>query len=146
MHISWRDFQPLLLFLRLSGFLNLFGKVFLIAFKFSLFKSWTNFLKEKKTYSFYTKNYFFLIRVPKSKKKKLVLTLFYCLGQETWLDDSWKLIFINQSRFYNFSQLGKFRRGATNFEILSATMLGRRKKFCISNRLKRLKNLNICSR
>ena len=36
--------------------------------------------------------------------------------------------------------------GATNYEILLATMVGRRKKFCISNRLKRVKKLNICSR
>ena len=41
--------------------------------------------------------------VLKSKKKQLAVTLFYCLGQETWLDDSWKLIHINQSRFCNFS-------------------------------------------
>ena len=36
--------------------------------------------------------------------------------------------------------------GAMNYEILLATMVGRRKKFCISNRLKRLKKFNICSR
>ena len=41
--------------------------------------------------------------VLKSKKKQLAVTLFYCLDQETWLDDSWKRIHINQSRFRNFS-------------------------------------------
>ena len=35
--------------------------------------------------------------------------------------------------------------GATNYEILSATMVDRQRKFCISNRLKRLKQLvNFC--
>ena len=32
--------------------------------------------------------YFPLIKVIKSKKKKLPLTSFYCPGQQTWLDDS----------------------------------------------------------
>ena len=50
----------------------------------------------------YLKIYFSVIRVLKSKEKKLALTLFCCLGQITWLDDSWKLIHTNQSRFYNF--------------------------------------------
>ena len=50
---------------------------------------------------FLPKIYFSLIRVLKSKKKKLALTLFYCLDQETWLDDSWKLI-----QFYNFLHVG----------------------------------------
>ena len=36
--------------------------------------------------------------------------------------------------------------GATNQEILPATMVGRRRKFFISNRLKRLEKLNICRR
>ena len=40
--------------------------------------------------TFYAKIYFPLITVLKSKKKKLELFLFYCLSQETWLDDSWK--------------------------------------------------------
>ena len=33
--------------------------------------------------TFLAKNYFSLIRVLKSKKKKLALTLIYCLSQET---------------------------------------------------------------
>ena len=37
--------------------------------------------------TFQVKIYFSLIRVLKSKKKKLALGLFCCLGQETWLDD-----------------------------------------------------------
>ena len=36
--------------------------------------------------------------------------------------------------------------GATNYEILSATMVGRRRKCFISNRLKGLEKLNICRR
>ena len=38
--------------------------------------------------TFLVKIYFSLIRVLKGKKKKLVLTFLYCLGQETLLDDS----------------------------------------------------------
>ena len=60
-------------------------------------------------HTFYAKIYFPLIRVLKSKKKKLALALFYCLGQETWLDESWKLICINQSRLCNFSHVEKFK-------------------------------------
>ena len=58
---------------------------------------------------FLVRIYFSLITVLKSKKKKLTLTFHYCLGQETWLDDSWKLIYRNQSRFYNFFHVGKFK-------------------------------------
>ena len=36
--------------------------------------------------------------------------------------------------------------GATNHEILSATMVGQRRKFLISNRLKQLEKLNIYRR
>ena len=35
---------------------------------------------------------------------------------------------------------------ATNQEVLSATMVGRRRKFFILNRLKRPEKLNICRR
>ena len=35
----------------------------------------------------------------KSKKKKLALTLFYYVSREIWLDNSKKLICIDQSRF-----------------------------------------------
>ena len=55
------------------------------------------------------KIYFSLIKVLKSKKKKLALTFLYCLGQETRLDDSKKLLYINQSRIYNFFDVGKFK-------------------------------------
>ena len=58
----------------------------------------------------YAKNYFPLIKVLKNKKKKLALTFLYCSLQETWMDDQWKHIYINQSRFYNFFQVGKFKR------------------------------------
>ena len=36
--------------------------------------------------------------------------------------------------------------GATNFETLSATAVGRQRKLLISNRLKGLEKLNICRR
>ena len=36
--------------------------------------------------------------------------------------------------------------GATKYELLSATIVGWQRKFLISNRLKRLENLNICRR
>ena len=49
------------------------------------------------------------LRVLKSQKKKLALSSFYCLRQETWLDDPWKLISINQSRFHNFFHVGIFK-------------------------------------
>ena len=40
----------------------------------------------------------------------------------------------------------KILGGATKFEILSVTMVGRRRKFLISNRLKGLEKFNICRR
>ena len=36
--------------------------------------------------------------------------------------------------------------GDTNYEVLSATMVGQQRKFFISNRLKRLEKLDICGR
>ena len=42
--------------------------------------------------SYQAKIDFSLTSVLNSKKKKLALTLFYCLDQETRMDDSWKLI------------------------------------------------------
>ena len=42
-------------------------------------------------------------------KSKLPLTLFYCLSHETCLDDSSKLIHIDQSRFCNLFHVGKFK-------------------------------------
>ena len=35
---------------------------------------------------------------------------------------------------------------ATNYEIVSATMVGRRKKISVSNRLQRIEKPNICRR
>ena len=64
---------------------------------------------------FKLKFYFSSIRVLKSKKKKLPLTFLYCLSQETWLNNSLKCIYINQSRFYNFFHVGKFKK--INFEM-----------------------------
>ena len=40
--------------------------------------------------------------------------------------------------------LGRGGGGATNYEILSATMIGWRRKFFISNRLKGIEKLDIC--
>ena len=42
--------------------------------------------------------------------------------------------------------LGEGGGGSTNYEILSATMVGQRRKFFISIRLKGLDKLNICRR
>ena len=50
---------------------------------------------------FKAKIYFYLIRVLKIKTKKLTLSLFGYLSQETWLNDLWKLIYMIQSRLYN---------------------------------------------
>ena len=60
-------------------------------------------------HTFKTKMYLSLIRVLKSRKKKLTITSLFFLGQETWLDDSWKFIHINQSKFYNYFHEGKFK-------------------------------------
>ena len=45
----------------------------------------------------------------KSKKKKLALTLFYYVSREIWLDNSKKLICIDQLRFYIFSHPREFK-------------------------------------
>ena len=45
--------------------------------------------------------------------------MFYRLDQEAWLDESWKLIHINQSRFYNFFQVGKFKKCLIYFVLSS---------------------------
>ena len=86
--------------MRFSGFTDLFRKVFLITFTFSLFDFSTNVLQDqcksnsliililmRRSYNNYNydtvsaKVYFSLTKVLKSKKKKLELTLFYSLGQ-----------------------------------------------------------------
>ena len=67
--------------------------------------------------TFSAKIYFSLIRALINKKKKLALILFYCLGQETRVIDSWKLTHVNQSRFYSFFHVGKFKNVLHNFEI-----------------------------
>ena len=67
-------------------------------------------------HTFKVKIYFPLTRVLKRKKKKLALIFFYCLGQETWLDGSWKLTCINQSRFYNFFHVGNSKTFNPNFQ------------------------------
>ena len=119
-HISWRAFQLLWLLFETFKIFWFIWQIFLITFKFS-FESSTTFLQEKCKWNslirisvmtiILFKLNFFLIRVLKCNKKKLPLTSFYCLGQETrlWLDDSWKVISINQSRFCNFFQVGKFK-------------------------------------
>ena len=61
-------------------------------------------------HTFSAKTSFSLIGILKSSQKKLAITLFYCLGQETWLGDWWKLICINQSSINNFFHVGKFKR------------------------------------
>ena len=53
-------------------------------------------------HSFKAKFFFLLIWALKSKEKKLALTPSYCIDQATGLDDSWKLIHINQSRSFTW--------------------------------------------
>ena len=72
--------------------------------------------------TFLGKIYFSLIRILKCKKKKLALPFLYCLSQETWLADSWKLICISQSRFYNFFHVENsklFRKTSKYFRIFN---------------------------
>ena len=49
------------------------------------------------------KNFIFSIEILRSKKKKLALTLFYYVIREIWLGNSKMVIYIDQSRFYIFS-------------------------------------------
>ena len=59
-------------------------------------------------------NLFFCYKLSKKWKKRLALTFLYCLGQETWLDESWKLIYINHLRFYNFFHVRRFKNENIN--------------------------------
>ena len=52
--------------------------------------------------TFEAKVSFYLIRVLKDKKRKLVLALFYCLGHEN-------LVYINQLSFCNFFHWEEFK-------------------------------------
>ena len=58
-----------------------------------------------------------MVKSLKSKKKKLALTLFYYASREIWLDNSKKLICIDQSRFYIFSHPQEFKNVSHNFKI-----------------------------
>ena len=49
------------------------------------------------------------IKSIKSNKKNLALTLFYYLSREIWLDNSKKLMIMDQSRFYIFSHAREFK-------------------------------------
>ena len=57
----------------------------------------------------FIRNFAFFIKSLKSKKKKLALTSFYYVSREIWLDNSKKLICIDQSRFYIFSHPREFK-------------------------------------
>ena len=63
-------------------------------------------------HTFLAKAYFPLMKVLKTKKKKLVLILFYCPYQETCLSDLLKPICINQSRL-QFLSHGKIEKCLT---------------------------------
>ena len=69
MHISWRAFQLLRLFFEAFFIIEKLKRLFITI---TLFKLKSTFFSRVKT-------------------KKLALTSFYCLDQETLLDDSWKL-------------------------------------------------------
>ena len=62
-----------------------------------------------KTVTLYKEFYFFFIKSPKVKKKKLTLSLFYYVSREIWFGNSKKLICIDQSRFYSFSHPREFK-------------------------------------
>ena len=63
---------------------------------------------------------YFSHKSSKKQKKKLALTFLYFLGKETWLDDSWKLIYINQSRYYNTWESSKmFNISSKYFSIFN---------------------------
>ena len=51
----------------------------------------------------------FYIKSLRCKKKKLALTSIYYITREIWLDNSKKLICINESRFHIFSHPYKFK-------------------------------------
>ena len=55
------------------------------------------------------RNFIFFIKSLQSNKKKLALTLFYYVSREIWLDNSKKLICIDQLRFYIFSHPREFK-------------------------------------
>ena len=68
-------------FSRLSGFPDLFGKVFDFSGTFS--HEQREIITIITMTHFLVRIYFFLARVLKRKKKKLALSLFYCPDQET---------------------------------------------------------------
>ena len=89
---NWHNY-----FLRLLGFPDLFGKVFLITFKFSQLGFYTIFGKNNESENS-------LISFV-SEKKKLAFTLFYCPSEEKKLGDC-----IDQLSFYNFSHAGDLKK------------------------------------
>ena len=60
-----------------------------------------------KIVTLYIRNVF--IKSLKSKKKKLVLTMVYCVSREIWLGNSKKLICLDQSRLYIFLHQQEFK-------------------------------------
>ena len=64
---------------------------------------------EKSVLKFLRKTLRSNLKSPKSKEKKLALTLFYYVSWEIWLGNSKKLLYINQSRFYIFSHPWEFK-------------------------------------
>ena len=52
---------------------------------------------------------FFSHKSSKESDLEAATNIFYCLGPETWLNNSWKFISRNQSRFWNFFDEGKFK-------------------------------------
>ena len=61
-------------------------------------------------------------------------------NRQTYLDSS------SPNDLFQARRNEKKSGGATNHELLLATMVGRPRKFFISNRLKALEKLNICRR
>ena len=121
-HASWKVLQLLWSFFKLLGFPDLFGKVFLINFKFSLLDFSSNgFSREqckqnKLINSVTIQRYYNGRNIIKIIDNNLVLTSSYFPVQEIWCCDSWKLISVNQSRFYNCLLLEEFKKVQHNFK------------------------------
>ena len=65
----------------------------------------------------YLGNFIFFMEILKSKQKKLTLTSFYYVSSAVWSDNWRKLIWIDQSRFDNFSYLREFKICWTYVEL-----------------------------
>ena len=100
-----------MIFLRLSGFLDLFDKIYLIAFKLSLFMPLTTFfLQEQCLISLISlfimqRKIITVITITLFIKKKTGINFVLSSRSRKMIGWFMKFISINQSRFYNFSNV-----------------------------------------